>query len=166
MAIRNYALTDAERLTDGDAVYVRVKAGAALTAGQALSVSNGVATADQDGTYFTEKNVAAGEIFWMRYPQGSAQPSPPPANTALPTISGTPTVGQTLTAANGTWTGSPTSYTYQWLRDGTAISGATAQTYALVADDATTSISVTVTAHNAFGATPATSATVGPVAAA
>ena len=42
-----------------------------------------------------------------------------PQNTAPPTISGTPRDGQTLTATDGTWTGSP-SLTREWLRCGGA----------------------------------------------
>ena len=38
-----------------------------------------------------------------------------PLNTALPRIAGTPLVGQTLTAENGTWVGTPPiEYAYQW----------------------------------------------------
>ncbi|NGZ99923.1 hypothetical protein G5V59_05725 [Nocardioides sp. W3-2-3] len=47
---------------------------------------------------------------------------------ATPTISGTTAVGSTLTAAPGTWT-TGTTFGYQWLRAGVAISGATAATY-------------------------------------
>lgn len=39
-----------------------------------------------------------------------------PANVVLPSIAGTPQVGQTLTANTGTWTNSPVSYAYQWYR--------------------------------------------------
>lgn len=68
----------------------------------------------------------------------------PPEASAIPTVTGTTTVGQTLTAASpGTWAGSPSagSYAYQWQRstDGvtwTNISAATATTYVLVTGDA------------------------------
>ncbi len=40
-----------------------------------------------------------------------------PSNTSLPNISGSPEVGQTLTADPGTWTGSPApTFSYQWQR--------------------------------------------------
>lgn len=40
-----------------------------------------------------------------------------PANTAAPAISGTATVGQTLTVSSGSWSGpGPITYTYQWKR--------------------------------------------------
>ena len=49
-----------------------------------------------------------------------------PVNTVDPSISGNLWVGQTLTCANGTWTGTATiTYTYQWKANGTNISGAT-----------------------------------------
>ena len=95
----------------------------------------------------------------------AATPPPPPAapsNTALPQISGTTTQGQTLTTTNGSWNGSPTSYSYQW-RDcnssGTCtnISGATSNTYTLTANDVGNTIRVIVTATNSGGSTPATS---------
>lgn len=77
-----------------------------------------------------------------------------PANTVLPTISGTFQVGQTLTCNPGTWVPVPSSYSYQWKRanDGSGggaatISGATAQTYALVSGDATKYIACDVTGN-------------------
>ena len=66
-------------------------------------------------------------------------------NTARPTISGTPVVGQTLTAKPGTWTPTGATFTYQWLADDTEISGASATTYKLVAGDAGKKISIEVT---------------------
>ena len=61
-----------------------------------------------------------------------------------PTITGTTKVGSTLTAKTGTWT-SGTTFTYAWLRDGAAISGATSSTYKLTASDRDKRISVKVT---------------------
>ncbi|MGN6169803.1 MAG: S8 family serine peptidase [Solirubrobacteraceae bacterium] len=88
-----------------------------------------------------------------------------PVNTALPTISGLAAVGQTLTASAGSWSNSPTSYTYAWQRcDSTGsacapIGGATAASYTVQAADAGSTIRVAVTAVNAGGSSaPATSA--------
>lgn len=60
-------------------------------------------------------------------------------------------VGQTLNASTGVWTQSPTSYTYQWNRDGIAISGAVAATYVAVSADVGHAITVTVIATNGGG---------------
>src|SRR5437762_10925107 len=65
-----------------------------------------------------------------------------PANSSLPTISGTTAVGSTVTANPGTWSGStPITYQYQWSicgSDGGAchtIPGATTQTYKFTSAD-------------------------------
>jgi hypothetical protein len=91
-----------------------------------------------------------------------APPPPPiaPSNTAAPTVSGTAQVGQTLTAHNGTWSGStPITYTYQWQRDGTTnIAGAISSTYKPVAADVKHTLDVLVTATNAAGSATAASA--------
>jgi hypothetical protein len=81
----------------------------------------------------------------------------PPANTVLPSISGTPVAGHTLTCANGSWSGTPQSYAYQWLRDNVAISGQTATTYAVQPGDSGHVIKCRVTATNLGGSTNATS---------
>ncbi|MGN7967907.1 hypothetical protein [Microbacterium sp. 22296] len=64
---------------------------------------------------------------------------------ATPTISGAPAVGTTVTAVPGAWGPSPVTLTYQWLRGGASISGATSASYTPVAADAGTRLSVTVT---------------------
>lgn len=90
-------------------------------------------------------------------------PAGQPLNTTLPTITGTTTTGSTLTAHNGTWANSPTSYVYEWMNNGTPISGATAATYVLQSSDSGAMISVRVTAINAHGEGNADSAAVGPI---
>ena len=69
--------------------------------------------------------------------------------TGLPTITGTPQAGQTLTAdtsgiadENGT---DAAVFTYQWLAGGSDISGATASTYELSDDDVGQAVKVRVT---------------------
>ncbi len=83
-----------------------------------------------------------------------------PANTVAPVASGTPAVGQTLSCANGFWTGiAPLSYTEQWLRDGAAIAGADGSTYVVQAADEGHGLACEVTATNEFGKASATSNT-------
>jgi hypothetical protein len=83
-----------------------------------------------------------------------------PTNTAKPTISGTPAVGEVVTANNGTWTGGATTFTYQWQRCPAGattacinIAGATGKTYTVRTADVGSALRVNVTAHNASGST-------------
>ena len=91
-----------------------------------------------------------------------------PINTALPTISGTAQQWQTLTASNGSWSNSPTSYTYQWQDCSSStncvnISGATAPTYTLQASDVGVALDVVISASNGAGSVSKTSAQTGVV---
>jgi len=83
-----------------------------------------------------------------------------PVNTAAPVISpaGTPNVGDTLSLTGGAWTGYGYTTTYQWKRGGTAITGATAATYVLVAADAGQAITCAVTLTNIRGGATVTTA--------
>ncbi len=78
------------------------------------------------------------------------------ANTRLPSVTGTAKVGQRLTATPGTWSATGTTYKYQWLADGAAISGATGSTTTATQALKGKKLSVRVTA-SAMGY-PATSA--------
>ena len=95
-----------------------------------------------------------------------------PVTTAPPGVSGTPTVGQTLTGSEGSWSNTPTSFAYQWLRcngggnNCASVANGTQNTYTLVGADAGNTMRVRVTATNADGSNSAQSAQTAPVAAA
>jgi hypothetical protein len=87
-----------------------------------------------------------------------------------PTITGEALVGKTLSEAHGSWTGSPTGYSYEWQRctdEGTSCSkilGAESQTLTLSAEDEGFQIRVRERAENAEGTSPpAASALTAPV---
>src|SRR5215208_3780672 len=97
-----------------------------------------------------------------------------PTPTTNPQIEGndtTPFVGDTLTATNGSWTGSPTSFAYQWDRcdatgdrqNCTGIAGATSKTYTIAKADVGHKLRVRVTATNADGSGTKDSAGTGVV---
>lgn len=68
---------------------------------------------------------------------------------ATPTISGEATVGSVLTAHPGSWSPTPDSFTYQWLRNDTEIPGATAATYTVTTADVGARLAVVATANKA-----------------
>ena len=76
-----------------------------------------------------------------------------PVNTIAPVISGTATIGQTLTSTTGTWTSDTgvTGYLYQWYRGNTLITGATNNTYVLVLADVGFDITCRVAATDTDG---------------
>ncbi|RDI73316.1 Polysaccharide lyase [Gaiella occulta] len=98
---------------------------------------------------------------------GTAGAGTAPANTVPPTVGGAAQVGQSLTVASiGTWTGSPSTFAYQWRRNGVAISGATTSTYVCSTADIGSTIRCTVTAANATGSASADTADTAAVIAA
>jgi hypothetical protein len=85
-------------------------------------------------------------------------PSLPIVEPEIPQISGSPVVGDTLSASTGNVTGETLTYTYQWLLDGAPIGGATAATYVITSANVGHQLSVLVTATNAGGHATQTSA--------
>jgi hypothetical protein len=111
--------------------------------------------------------VLAGAVLGAVFGQpgnGRAGVAAVPKNKTLPTITGVAEAGQTLTATRGTWTNSPTSFSFSWSRcDASgngcaAIAGATAKIYTPTASDVGHTLRVTVTARNSSGTGRATSA--------
>lgn len=87
-----------------------------------------------------------------------------PVITGVPTISGTETQGQTLTATAASVAGNPTpARTWQWERNGSAIAGATSATYVLQAADVGATLTVVQTETNGIGADSAESAATGTI---
>jgi hypothetical protein len=95
-----------------------------------------------------------------------------PQSSSQPTISGRLQQGHTLTAHNGIWSSSPTSFTYQWQQcDGSGascnpISGATSRSYTAASGDVDHTLRVVVTASNADGSSSATSQATGAISSA
>jgi hypothetical protein len=86
-----------------------------------------------------------------------------PASSAVPVITGTARTGSTLAATTGSWTGSPTSWAYQWQRASTSggsysdIPSATSNSYVLTDSDIDKYVRVSVVATNSVGSTSVSS---------
>lgn len=82
-----------------------------------------------------------------------------PANTDLPTTTGSGVVGTALTCTTGTWTGTGITYSYAWTRNGVAIPDTASESYIVLSEDVSDTLACIVTAANGNGSTAATSAT-------
>jgi len=82
-----------------------------------------------------------------------------PSNSVAPTISGTAVLGNSLSvSSNGTWVGTATiTFSYQWQRNTSNISGATSSTYEIVSADVGNTVRCVVTGTNAYGSASANS---------
>jgi len=112
-----------------------------------------VLVADDDNTSITCVVTATDDVGSTNSSSNAISPIlGSPYNLVAPVASGTGQVGQTLSTTNGSWQGIATiTFTYQWRRDASDISGATSSTYTLVADDYATDIDCMVTATNTLG---------------
>lgn len=119
---------------------------------------------DENGipTLGTPERIPGDAVDTYTAPTG---PGAIPEITTAPAISGTTTVGQTLTLSAGTYTGSPT-YLRQWYADGEAIAGATGTTLLLAEDQEGKKISARVIATNDYGVNTYTTPETAVVAAA
>ena len=81
-----------------------------------------------------------------------SDPTPKVLTVSTPQYGGDIAVGRTVIAQPLTWTAG-TSFTYQWLRDGSAIAGATSETYSPTADDESHKLGLAVTGTAAGYAT-------------
>lgn len=84
-----------------------------------------------------------------------------PENTAVPTVSGTQTSGNVVTASTGTWRNAGTAtFAYQWKNAGVDLvgNGATTNAYTLQATDVGDAINCIVTCTNQYGSETATTA--------
>jgi hypothetical protein len=147
----------------------------ASTSGSGTSLTYTVTQADYDSgqryfrTYVNATNAGGSSGFVAGQERGPIQVSAP-VNTVAPSV--TPTSGTagstTFSSTTGTWSNSPTSYSYQWryLDQGTtylAISGATSSTYTPPSNYVSlygSSLRCYVTASNSGGSATANSNTV------
>ena len=150
-----------QRGLSGTARYLSLKSGT-ISAGTTASTGlNGSSVELQSGelVYLTVGN--RGNFYWDHTSVTMSISSPVPSSSALPVITGSTRTGDTLTTSNGSWTGSPTSYAYQWKRSTTStgvysdIPSATSSSYVVSELDVGYFFKVSVTATNGAGTSSA-----------
>jgi hypothetical protein len=119
-----------------------------------IGTGQGVAIRGSSGNVYVSK--VGGANISVFGPAAPAFPEPPELLT-VGNVSGGAQVGNSLSCATGSWSGSP-AFTRQWLRNGAEIPGKTEGSYALTAEDLGTVVQCRVTATNANGSTVAINA--------
>jgi hypothetical protein len=148
-------VTSADFAPQLGSVYDVVLAG---TVAGTFTTINGAELADR--TYDVEYSSDPGRV---RLSIPSDPPAPPAGGT--PSIPEAAQSGDSVSCDPGVWSGEPTAFAYEWLRNGVPIDGANSRKYTLTADDVEQAISCRVVASNAGGASdPATSNEVVPTA--
>ena len=124
---------------------------AVLTIAESVELQSGelaYLSVGNNGQYFWDHTIATMSVSYTALP---------PANSVAPVVSGTTRNGETLTTTNGTWSASPTSYSFRWKRAPTSagsytdIPSATNSTYVLTDADVGKYIKVSVIATNNVG---------------
>jgi hypothetical protein len=104
------------------------------------TMSGSTITFTQNGAQTLQGTAGGTAVYGLPLLVAPALVSPAPT----PTVAGGPTVGQVVAASPGTWQAG-TTFSYQWLRDGIPIDGATGATYTLATSDGGHEISVSMT---------------------
>jgi hypothetical protein len=136
----------------------------ALHANDGSALDTNIFIADYNNNRIQRWN-DSGYTYWTAQANspGNSGGGSAPTNSTPPSIGGNPVQGSSVTCSTGTWNGSPTSYTYAWLDNGSPISGATNSSYTIQASDVGQSLTCSVTASNGSGTSAAaTSAAVVP----
>ena len=165
-AVTNVYVRDLQQQTT---TFVSRASGAAGAAGDAGSFNPSISA---DGRFIAfesdannmsaEDNDAATNIFVRDFRD------PPPVNTAPPQLTGSAVVGGQLSCSQGSFANNPTSFSYQFRRNGAPIASASGTsfpgTYTVTSDDVGQALDCVVTATNSGGSASAASNVVVPPA--
>jgi CSLREA domain-containing protein len=118
-----------------------------------------------DGVPAAGANCPATDQRGVTRPQGQAcdigaYEAAAPVNSGRPVITGAPQPAATLMCSTGAWINFPLTFSYLWVRDGTAIPGATNPSYKVTVADGGHSIVCQVTGSNQTSMAEASSASV------